>query len=95
MNSDTTLLTFAVAVFIGSALTQFFSVITRDLVTPVIGALVPGAEKSLDKIVINVGGAKINIGDAIAATLNLLIAFFVVSVTLPYIRAYAPMGGRR
>jgi hypothetical protein len=61
----------------------------------VIAGLLPGAEKSLDKIVINLGPVKLNVGDAIGATLNLLIAFFVVSMTLPYIKAYSPVGGRR
>jgi len=93
--SDMTVMTFAVAIYIGTALSQFFSAITRDLITPVIAGLLPGAEKSLDKIVINLGPVKLNVGDAIGATLNLLIAFFVVSMTLPYIKAYTPVGGRR
>jgi large-conductance mechanosensitive channel len=93
--SDMTVMTFAVAFYIGTALSQFFSAITRDLITPVIAGLLPGAEKSLDKIVINLGPVKLNVGDAIGATLNLLIAFFVVSMTLPYIKAYSPVGGRR
>ena len=88
-------MTFAVAFYIGTALSQFFGAITRDLFTPVIAGLLPGAEKSLDKIVINLGPVKLNVGDAIGATLNLLIAFFVVSMTLPYIKAYSPVGGRR
>ena len=90
-----TVMTFAVAIYIGTALSQFFGAVTRDLITPVIAGLLPGAEKSLDKIVINVGPVKLNVGDAIGATLNLLIAFFVVSMTLPYIKAYTPVGGRR
>ena len=90
-----TVMTFAVAIYIGTALSQFFGAVTRDLITPVIAGLLPGAEKSLDKIVINVGPVKLNVGDAIGATLNLLIAFFVVSMTLPYIKAYSPVGGRR
>ena len=93
--SDMTVMTFAVAIYIGTALSQFFGAVTRDLITPVIAGLLPGAEKSLDKIVINVGPVKLNVGDAIGATLNLLIAFFVVSMTLPYIKAYTPVGGRR
>lgn len=90
-----TVMTFAVAIYIGTALSQFFGAVTRDLITPVIAGLLPGAEKSLDKIVINIGPVKLNVGDAIGATLNLLIAFFVVSMTLPYIKAYTPVGGRR
>jgi len=95
MNTDTTILTFAVAIYIGGALKDFFQAITRDLVTPIIAGLFPGAQASLDKVIITVGGVKLNIGDAISATLNLMIAYLVVSLTLPYIRVYAPVGGRR
>lgn len=95
MNSETTILTFAVAIYIGGALKDFFQAITKDLVTPILAGLFPGVQASLDKVVINVGGIKLNIGDAISATLNLLIAFLVVSLVLPYVRSYAPVGGRR
>jgi len=96
MASDMTIMTFAVAIFLGGALTQFFSAITRDLVAPVIAGAIPGVQQSLDKIVIQVGPVKLDIGDAIGATLQLAIALFVVYATLPYIRAYSPIsGGRR
>jgi large-conductance mechanosensitive channel len=95
MNGDTTVMTFAVAIYIGSALAQFFGSITRDLITPVIAGLFPGAQTSLDKIVITIGTIKLNIGDVIASTLNLLIAYLVVSMTMPYIRSYIPLGGKR
>jgi len=91
-----TIMTFAVAIFLGGALTQFFSAITRDLIAPVIAGAIPGAQQSLDKIVIQVGPVKLDVGDAIGATLQLAIAIFVVYATLPYIRAYSPIaGGRR
>lgn len=95
MNGDTTVMTFAVAIYIGSALAQFFGSITRDLITPVIAGLFPGAQQSIDKVVITIGTVKLNIGDVIASTLNLAIAYLVVSMTLPWIRSYAPLGGRR
>jgi hypothetical protein len=77
------------------SLAQFFTAITRDLVTPVLAAVFPGVQSSVDKLVIQIGSIKLSIGDAVAATMNLLIAWFVVSTTLPYIRTYAPIGGRR
>jgi len=94
MGADETLMTFAVAIYIGVALSNFFGAITRDLVTPLLGGLFPGAEKSMDNIVVNVGGMKLKIGDALAATMNLMIAYLVVNMTLPYIRMYAPVGGK-
>jgi large-conductance mechanosensitive channel len=85
----------AVAIYLGFAMSTFFGSITRDLITPIITGIFPGVEKGLDKITVNIGPVKLNIGDAIGATLNLAIAFFVLYVTLPLIRSYAPVGGRR
>lgn len=85
----------AVAIYLGFAMSTFFGSITRDLITPIITGIFPGVEKGLDKITVSIGPVKLNIGDAIGATLNLAIAFFVLYVTLPLIRSYAPVGGRR
>jgi large-conductance mechanosensitive channel len=95
MDGSTSVLTIAVGLYVGMSLSQFFTAITRDLVTPLIAGIFPGVQASVDKLVINLGPVKLSIGDAISATLNLLIAWFVVSTTLPYIRTYAPIGGRR
>lgn len=86
---------FAVAFYIGAALMQFFGSISRDLITPVITGIFPGVQQSIEKITVQVGPIKLNIGDAIGAFINLLIAFLVVSVSLPYVKQYAPLGGRR
>ncbi len=91
----TAVTTFAVAIYIGMVLHKFFDSITKDLVTPVIAAAIPGAQQTLEKITIQLGPVKLAIGDVIAATLQLLIAYFVVSMTLPFIKEYAPLGGRR
>jgi large-conductance mechanosensitive channel len=91
----TAITTFAVAIYIGMVLHKFFDSITKDLVTPIIAAAVPGAQQTLDKITIQLGPVKLAIGDVIAATLQVLIAYFVVSMTLPFLREYAPVGGRR
>lgn len=93
MSSQSTILTFAVAIFVGGALKDFFNAINRDLVAPVLAAFVPGAQQSLEKITLQLGPVKLNIGDAISATLTLAIALLVVSYTLPYIREYSPVRG--
>lgn len=93
MNAD--LVTIAVAFYLGSALSQFFTALTRDLITPVIAGVFPGVQQSVDKVVVQLGPVKLNIGDAIGAVMNLTIAYLVVAMTLPYVRSYAPMGGRR
>ena len=95
MDSFTSILTVAVGLYVGMSLSQFFTAITRDLVTPVLAGLFPGVQHSVDKVVVQIGTIKLNVGDAIAATMNLLIAWLVVSMTLPYVRTYAPIGGRR
>lgn len=95
MDGSTSILTIAVGLYVGMTLSQFFTAIIRDLVTPVIAGIFPGVKTSIDKIVIDIGTVKLSIGDAIAATINLLIAWLVVSMTLPYVRTYAPIGGRR
>jgi len=95
MTTNGTILTFAVAIYVGSALKDFFGAITKDLVAPFLAALFPTAQQSLDKIVIQVGPVKLSIGDAIGAVLNLAIALVVVSFTLPYIREYSPVKGGR
>ena len=92
---DTSVLTVAVGLYIGITLSQFFTAITRDLITPFLAVIFPGVQASVDKFVIQLGPIKLSIGDAIAATLNLLIAWVVVSMTLHYIKSYAPIGGRR
>ena len=91
-----TVTTFAVAIYIGMALSEFFKSITKELVTPIVAAFIPGVRESVDKLVVNIGPVKVNIGEVIGATLNLVTAYFVVSMTLPYIKEYAPVsGGRR
>lgn len=95
MSAGSTITTFAVAIYIGLALNQFFTSITKDLIAPFIAAIFPTAQQTITSITIQVGPVKLNIGDAIGATLNLFIAYLVVSLTLPYIREYAPLGGRK
>lgn len=85
----------AVAIYLGFALSSFFGAISRDLITPIITGIFPGVQQSLDKIVVNIGPVQLNVGDAIGATLNLAIAFFVLWITLPLVRSYSPVGGRR
>jgi large-conductance mechanosensitive channel len=92
---STDVMVMAVGLYLGFALSQFFTAITRDLITPVIAGVFPGVQQSVDKVVVQVGPVKLNIGDAIGAVMNLAIAFLVVSITMPYVRPYAPMGGRR
>lgn len=93
MNNSSTILTIAVAFFVGGALKDFFMAISRDLIAPFAAAFMPGTQQSLEKITIQIGPVKLSIGDAIAATMTLMSALFVVSITLPYVREYSPLRG--
>jgi large-conductance mechanosensitive channel len=87
------LLTFAIAIFVGGALKDFFQAVTRDIVAPLLSVFFPSAQASVAGLTVQVGPVKLLVGDAIAATSTLLIALLVVSFTLPYIKAYAPLKG--
>ena len=94
MAVDNQVLTFAVAIYLGTSLMQFFNAIVRDLVLPVLSPLA-SVDGGISKLVVQVGPIKLNIGDVIVQTLNLLIVFAVVSLALPYLREYVPVAGRR
>jgi len=85
---------FAVAIHAGMILTKFFDAITRDLVLPLLSPLA-SAEGGVSKLVIQFGTIKLNVGDVIVQTLNMLIAFAVIYFTLPYVKEYVPVAGRR
>jgi large-conductance mechanosensitive channel len=92
--ADNQVLTFAVAIFIGMSLTKFFNALIRDLVLPVLSPLA-SSEGDVAKLVVVIGGIKLNIGDVIVQVVNLGIVFAVVSFALPYLKEYVPVAGRR
>ena len=87
------LLTIAIAIFVGGALKDFFQAFTHNLVAPLLSVFFPSAQASVTGFTIQVGPVKLLIGDMIAATVTLVIAMLVVTFTLPYIKAYAPLRG--
>jgi large-conductance mechanosensitive channel len=94
--AEMTVMSFAVAIFLGSAVSQFFGTISKGLVAPVIGGVFPGAQAGLEKWTVQLGPVKLALGDVLSATVNFVIAILVVYLTLPYIRTYSPIqGGRR
>ena len=94
MALESQVLTIALGIYIGIALKDFFGAISRDLVLPLLSPLA-STEAGIGKLVINVGSIKINIGDFIVSAINLLIVFAMVSIALPYLKEYVPVGGRR
>ena len=94
MAVENQILTFALGVHAGLILTSFFNALMRDIVLPLLSPLA-SVEGGVSKLVVQVGGVKLNVGDALVQTLNLVIAFGVVSVLLPYIKEYVPIAGKR
>jgi large-conductance mechanosensitive channel len=92
--AEITVYTIAVGFFLGGALKDFFKSFTRDLIAP-FAVLFGGVSKSVEGVTISLGPVKLEVGKVIASALTLMIALVVVSVTLPYIKAYAPMIGAR
>lgn len=90
--AEMTVYTIAVGFFLGGALKDFFQAFTEELITP-FAALFGGVSKSVGGLVVQVGPVKLEIGKVIASALTLMVALFVVSVTIPYIKAYAPTIG--
>jgi large-conductance mechanosensitive channel len=91
---DNQVMTFAVAIYVGTTLAKFFNAVVRDLVLPLLSP-VASAEGEVGKLVIQLGTIKINVGDMIVQFINLLIVFAVVSFVLPYLKEYVPVAGRR
>jgi large-conductance mechanosensitive channel len=89
-----TVYTIAVGFFLGGALKDFFQAVTQELVAP-FAVLFGGVSKSVEGVTVQLGPVKLEVGKVIAATLTLAVALFVVSFTLPYVKAYAPMIGAR
>ena len=92
--AEGTVYAIAVGFFLGGALKDFFQAVTQDLIAP-FAVLLGGVDKSVAGLTVSLGPVKLEIGKAIGAAITLLVAIFVVSVTLPYVRAYAPLTGAR
>ena len=90
------LLTFAVAMFVGSALKDFFNAFIANLVTPFLVLFFPSAQNTVGGLVIDLGPVKLKVGDAIAAAGTLFVALFVAAAVMPFLKEYSPIqGGRR
>ena len=94
MAAEHQVLTFALAIYVGFTLTGFFNSLARDIVLPLLAPL-SSTDTGIAKLYVQVGSIKINIGDVIVNTINLLVVFAVVSFVLPYIREYVPSPARR
>jgi large-conductance mechanosensitive channel len=94
--SKSLLLTFAVGIFIGGAIKDFFQTVISSLVTPFFVLLGTDTKDSVGGFTFDVGPVKLKVGDAISATFTLVVALVVTAAILPYLHAYSPLqGGKR
>lgn len=94
MSGTNQVLTFAVGMYVGLTLMQFFNALVRDIVLPLLSPIA-STEAGVSKLVVNIGGIKLNVGDVIVQFVNLVIVFAVVSYAVPYLKEYVPVAGRR
>jgi large-conductance mechanosensitive channel len=87
------ILIFAMAILVGTMLSKFFDAFTRDIVLPLMSPLA-SAENGVSKLIVTIGTIKLNVGDLIVQTFNLIIALAVLSMLMPYITTYVPVAGR-
>ena len=96
MAQNSLLLTFAVAIFVGGALKDFFQTVIEGIVTPFLVVLFPSAQQTVGGFVLDIGPIKLKVGDAIAAAMTLVVSLVVVSIAMPWLKEYSPVqGGRR
>lgn len=96
MSSKSLLLTFAVGIFIGGVIKDFFQTVIASLVAPFFVLLGTDTKDSVGGLTVDVGLVKLKVGDAISATFTLVVALVVTAAVLPYIHAYSPLqGGKR
>jgi len=93
MSSRRLLITIAVAFVVGSALKDFFAAVTSGVVAPIVASLFPSVQQSVSGLTIQLGSVKVEVGAVISATATLFVSLLVVSMALPYIKAYAPIRG--
>jgi large-conductance mechanosensitive channel len=77
--------TFAMAILVGTMLSQFFTALTRDIVLPLMSPLA-SAQGGVAQLVVPIGSIKLNVGDLIVQTMNLLLSlveiFFIIKILL-------------
>jgi len=94
MAAENQVLAVALGIYIGFTLIQLFTALARDIVLPLLSPLA-GVQDGIAKLEINVGGIKFNVGDLLVNVINVIVVFVMVSFTVPYIREYVPVAGKR
>ena len=72
----------AVAFIMGGAATKLVTALVSDIIMPVVGVLIPGADWR--QIVLQLGPVKFLIGDFVGALIDFLIIAFVIFMIVKY-----------
>ena len=84
-NADLIILT--AAVYLGGVLSSFFTSLSQDIVLPLL-APVAAAGKGVTEYQVSVGGVTLKVGEVLTALVQLLISFFLVVVSIGFLRTY-------
>lgn len=84
-NKDLIILT--AAFYLGSVVATFFKAVTSGLITPIL-APAAAAGKGVSALTVQVGSAKLLIGEVIESLVNLILSFVIVVFTIGLLRTY-------
>ena len=77
---ETNAIALAIAVVIGGAVSKLVTAMVSGLFMPIISLLLPGGEWRTWKIALGSGGAALQIGEVLGATIDFLIISYVVFI---------------
>jgi large-conductance mechanosensitive channel len=75
------------AFYLGSVVSKFFTALSDGIITPLL-APAASAGKGVTDYQVSVGGVTLKIGEVLTALVQLLISFFLVVVSIGFLRTY-------
>jgi large-conductance mechanosensitive channel len=75
------------AFYLGSVVSKFFTALSDGIITPLL-APAAAAGKGVTEYQVVVGGVTLKIGEVLTALVQLLISFFLVVVSIGFLRTY-------
>jgi len=84
------------AFYLGSVVSTFFKALSEGIITPILSPAA-AAGKGVTEFKVVVGGVTLNVGEVVAALVNLIISFIVVVFTVGLLRTYvlSKIGAKR
>ena len=84
------------AFYLGSVVSTYFKALSEGIITPILSPAA-AAGKGVTEFKVVVGGVTLNVGEVVAALVNLIISFIVVVFTVGLLRTYvlSKIGAKR